>query len=76
MLYNGKYYFMVNVLGRNGYSFMVASNTELNDNQVIELSLDFGLFDYDVDAEYASIDRLIDERDITHFEDCNCLHNI
>ncbi len=71
---NGKHYYKVDVSGRNGYSFMVVSNDELDEYDVIDKSLAKGLFDCETDADYAIVDDLVSEYDIENFK--NCTHSI
>jgi hypothetical protein len=67
---NQKYYYKIDVPGRDGYSFMVVSNTELNEIQVLDKAFVQGLFNDDIDANYATIDKLIDNYDIENFKNC------
>ena len=70
------FFYKIDVIGENGYSFMVSSNDLLDDNEVIDKAKESGLFTEDIDANYAFIDDLVDETDVEHFESCGCLHNI
>lgn len=70
MEYKGKHYYKVDVLGRNGYSFMVVSNDELDEYDVLNKSYLKGLFDDENDANYAVVDDLVSEYDIENFKDC------
>ena len=70
MEYNGKHYYKIDVSGRNGYSFMVVSNDELDEYDVIDKALVKGLFDDETDADYAIVDDLVSEYDIENFKDC------
>jgi hypothetical protein len=67
---NQKYYYKIDVPGRDGYSFMVVSNTELNEIQVLDKAFVQGLFNDDIDANYATIDNLINDYDIENFKNC------
>lgn len=67
---NGKHFYKVDVMGRNGYSFMVVSNDELDEGDVIDKALAKGLFDDETDADYAVVDDLVSEYDIENFKDC------
>ena len=67
---NGKHFYKVDVMGRNGYSFMVVSNDELDEYDVIDKALVKGLFDDETDADYAVVDDLVSEYDIENFKDC------
>ena len=67
---NQKYYYKIDVPGRYGYSFMVVSNNELDETQVLNKALMHGLFNDNVDANYAIIDNLISNYDIENFKDC------
>lgn len=42
---NQKYYYKIDVSGRYGYSFMVVSNNELDETQVLNKALVHELFD-------------------------------
>ena len=70
MEYNGKHYYKIDIMGRNGYSFMVVSNDELDEVDVLNKSYIKGLFDDDKDANYAVVDDLVSEYDIENFKDC------
>ncbi len=63
-----KNYAMVNVPGRNGYSFMVKREYELSENRVIELCQKLSLFQDEQDAEYAEVVSDVTEDDIRHFK--------
>lgn len=67
---NQKYYYKIDVPGRYGYSFMVVSNNELDETQVLNKALVHELFDDKKDANYAIIDDLISNYDIENFKDC------
>ena len=71
---NGKHYYKIDVMGRNGYSFMVVSKEELDEVDVLNKSYIKGLFDDDNDAHYAVVDDLVSEYDIENFK--NCTHSI
>ena len=51
MKYNGKYYYKIDIMGRNGYSFMVVSNDELDEYDVLNKSYLKGLFDDENDKD-------------------------
>lgn len=67
---DGKHFYKVDVMGRNGYSFMVVSNDVLDEGDVIDKALAKGLFDDETDADYAMVDDLVSEYDIKNFKDC------
>ena len=67
---NQKYYYKIDVPGRYGYSFMVVSNNELDETQVLNKALVHELFDDKKDANYAIIDDLISNYDIEIFKNC------
>ena len=67
---DGNYFYKVDVMGRNGYSFMVVSNDALDEGDVIDKALAKGLFDDETDADYAVVDDLVSEYDIENFKDC------
>lgn len=64
-------YFMVNVNGNNGYSFMVTTSDDtLTEEQVGEICLDKQLFDYDADFQYCTVSSMVFQDDIEFFKDC------
>ena len=67
---NQKHYYKIDVPGRYGYSFMVVSNNELDETQVLNKALMHELFDDKKDANYAIIDDLISNYDIENFKNC------
>lgn len=67
---NMGFYYKIDVMGRNGYSFMVKSNEELNENEIISRCLDNDYFNDNLDADYAVIDDLISQYDIDNFSSC------
>ena len=67
---NMEFYYKIDVRGRYGYSFMVKSNKELNEYEIINRCLDNGYFDDRLDANYAVIDDLISQYDIDNFSSC------
>lgn len=70
-----KHYYKLDVIGGNGYSFMVCTN-EGNENAIIDLAVENGLFQDADDADRCIIDTLVDDSDIRHFKNCNCLYEI
>jgi len=62
-----KNFYKVDVI--NKYSFMVSSNDDLTDEEILKLCREKSLFEDEEDSEYSSIDRLIDEYDINAFKD-------
>ena len=69
-----KKYFLINVTGRNGYSFMVFCGAK-DEEEAIELAAEENLFDDDEDAEYATCEEA-SEYDIDHFKKFNMIHEI
>ena len=67
---NGKHYYKVDVSGRNGYSFMVCCDWQLDEGQVLDKAWAKGLFDDDNDVNYAVVDDLVSDYDIENFKDC------
>jgi hypothetical protein len=67
---NGKHYYKVDIPGHYGYSFMVVSNDELDEYDVIYKSLVKHLFECEIDADYAVVDDIISEYDIENFKNC------
>ena len=62
--------YTINVIGKNGYSFLVHGNIKHEDD-AIQQALDNGLFYDEEDAEQA-VAEVADEDDIVHFEECGC----
>ena len=63
-------YYIVNVLGVNGYSFMVESMYSLSYEEVIDSCIENDLFDCEDDANRVIVDDLVYEEDIEQFKDC------
>ena len=70
MEYNGKHYYKIDVPGHYGYSFMVVSNDELNELDVLHRAFLCNLFSDDTDVKYAIVDDLVSENDIKFFSNC------
>lgn len=68
-----KFYYKVDVLGRNGYSFMLSSNEELTEDDVFDVALENNLFEDDKDVGIAIVDDLVSDYDIKAFGD-NIFH--
>jgi hypothetical protein len=68
-----KFYYKVDVCGKNGYSFMLSSNEELTEDDVLDVALENNLFEDDKDVGIAIVDDLITEYDIKAFGD-NIFH--
>lgn len=63
--------FSINVPGRHGYSFAVKCDTSYDEDSVIELAAESGLFDSDEDADYAIAEDITEsDYEIEHFKDC------
>jgi hypothetical protein len=68
---NNKIYYKIDVMGKkHGYSFMVSTNDVLDEGEVLDLALSKGLFQDDIDADYAFVDDLVSDYDIENFKDC------
>lgn len=66
---NNKYiYYKIDVPGHYGYSFMVKTIGEKGEGEIINLCLKKNLFNDRTDARYASVDDMVDERDIKFFK--------
>ena len=76
MKHNGFYYYKVDVMGKNGYSFMAKSKDEFDECEVIDILLEKNGFNDDEDARYAVVDDLVSVSDINHFEECDCVRVI
>ena len=74
MEHNKKHYYKIDVMGRNGYSFMVSSNNELDEGEVLDKAFEEGLFNDEYDIDYAVVDDLVSQYDIDNFK--NCTYNI
>ena len=74
MEHNGKHYYKIDIMGRNGYSFMVVSNDELDEIDVLHKAYLNGCFDDATDLNYAVVDDLVSEYDIENFK--SCTHSI
>lgn len=68
-------YFKIDVIGSDGYSFMVCTD-ENNEDAIIDLAAENGLFQDADDADRCMVDSLVDEQDIEHFKNWNCLYEI
>ena len=65
---NGKFYYKIDVHSRsNGYSFMVRSDDEISDDEAISRALSADCFIDEDDADAATVDMLIDEKDVKAF---------
>jgi hypothetical protein len=70
-------YYKIDVMGKNGYSFMVETDEELRyDEDAIDLAVEHHLFQDSEDADYAVVDDLVTERDIEKFKSSGCCHKI
>ena len=70
-------YYKIDVMGKNGYSFMVETDEELRCGEdAIDLALEHNLFQDSEDADYAVVDDLVTEQDIEHFKSTGCCHKI
>ncbi len=62
--------FSINVAGRHGYSFAVKCDAE-NEENAIERALNAGIFEDDIDADYAIAEEITDSPyDVEHFKSC------
>ncbi len=67
---NGKFYYKIDVQSRShGYSFMVRSDDELSDDEAISRAVAADCFNDEDDADAATVDMLIDEKDVAAFAD-------
>lgn len=74
--YNGRHYYKIDVMGRNGYSFMVSTPDELPyEDDAVDIACLLEAFYYDDDARYAVVDDLVSVHDIEHFIECGCCYN-
>ena len=74
--YNGRHYYKIDVMGRNGYSFMVSTPDELPyEDDAVDVAWELGAFESKDDARYAVVDDLVSELDIEHFIEWGCCYN-
>lgn len=69
-----KKYFLINVLGKHGYSFMTYADVK-DEEEAIDLAADNGLFNEENDAEYATAEEASDY-DIEHFKKINLINKL
>ena len=70
-------YYKIDVMGKNGYSFMVETDEELRyDEDAIDLAFEHHLFQDSEDADYAVVDDLVTEQEIEQFKSSGCCHKI
>lgn len=63
--------FSINVPGKHGYSFAVQCDNSYDEESVIDLALENGLFEEDYDADYAWSEEITDsEYDRKAFASC------
>lgn len=63
--------FSINVPGKHGYSFAVQCDDSYDEESVIDLALENGLFEEDYDADYAVGEDITDsEYDRNAFASC------
>ena len=67
------HYFIINVPGKHGYSFMVCGEFN-NEDDAIEHAASAGLFEDEMDIDYAEADDLVDEYDIKSFKESGCCY--
>jgi hypothetical protein len=67
---DNKIYYKIDVMGKHGYSFMVSSNDVLDEGEVVDKALAKGLFQDELDADYAVVDDLVSEHEIEVFKSC------
>ena len=70
------YYKIVVHKVKNGYSFMVSSPNELEDEVILDLAVLKDLFENEEDSDCAEVDCLVDETDIEVFRQSGRLHRI
>lgn len=73
--FNNKHYYKIDVMGKDGYSFMISTLNPLKyDEEAIDIAWDLGCFNDKDDVDYAIVDDLVGEADIKHFIECNCCY--
>jgi len=70
-----KNYFKIDVIGSDGYSFMVCT-TETDEEAVIDLAAENDLFQDADDRDRCMVDALVDNDDIQHFKEWDCLYEL
>lgn len=70
-----KNYFKIDVLGSNGYSFMVCTS-ETNEEAVIDLAVENNLFAKADDRDRCMVDILVDNDDIQRFNEWGFLYEL
>lgn len=70
-----KHYYKIDVIGHDGYSFMVCTS-ETNEDAVIDMAAENGLFNDADDRDSCIVDSAVDDDDIQHFKDWDCLYNL
>ena len=66
---DGLTYVMVNVLGANGYSFMVTTKFEdIDEMDILDACSDLDLFQDVDDIKCATIETMVSEHDVKFFE--------
>lgn len=74
--YNGKHYYKIDVMVKDGYSFMVSSPDKLPyEEDVLDIAWYLDAFEFDDDVNYAVVDDLVSVHDIEHFIECGCCYN-
>lgn len=67
---NNKIYYKIDVPGKHGYSFMVTSNDVLDEGEVLDKALAKGLFQDEIDVDYAVVDDLVSDYEIEVCKSC------
>lgn len=70
-----KNYFKLDIIGSNGYSFMVCT-TETNEDAVLDLAVENNLFANADDRDRCIIDILVDNNDIQRFIEWGFLYEL
>lgn len=64
-------YVMVNVFGKNGYSFMVTTSEPIIiEENILNACAEKNLFEDEDDIYSSSIETMVDEKDIEFFKEC------
>lgn len=69
-----KNYYLINVTGRNGYSFMVACGAK-DEFEAIDMAAEANLFEDEDDADYAIAEEAT-QYDIDHFKKFGSIYEI
>ena len=73
-MYMEQSYYTINVIGKNGYSFVVHGYIK-HEEDAIQQALDNDLFNDELDAEQAMAEEAV-PTEVRHFEECGCVYEV